>query len=58
MFSQVVSPMALFFLSPAKSYLFPIAIQLFQERGDNNPVSNSSRISLLIAQVRIFLLQN
>ncbi|XP_044181127.1 polyunsaturated fatty acid lipoxygenase ALOX15B-like isoform X3 [Acropora millepora] len=35
---KVVSPMALFFLSPAKSYLFPIAIQLFQERGDNNPV--------------------
>ena len=30
--------MALFFLSPAKSYLVPIAIQLFQEKGRENPV--------------------
>ncbi|KAL9962848.1 hypothetical protein ACROYT_G031994 [Oculina patagonica] len=35
---KVVSPMALFFLSPAKSYLVPIAIQLFQEKGEDNPV--------------------
>lgn len=30
--------MALFFLSPEKGYLIPIAIQLFQEKGDDNPV--------------------
>ena len=32
--------MALFFLSPGKRYLIPLAIQLFQEKGDNNPVSS------------------
>lgn len=35
---KVVSPMALFFLSPSKCYLVPIAIQLYQERGEDNPV--------------------
>ena len=33
--------MALFFLSPEKCYLIPIAIQLFQEKGNDNPVSNN-----------------
>ena len=35
---QVTSPMALFFFSPEQRYLIPIAIQLFQEKGDDNPV--------------------
>ena len=33
--------MALFFLSPAKNVLIPIAIQLYQEKGEDNPVSRN-----------------
>jgi hypothetical protein len=56
LYFQLTSPIALFFVN-GKHQLVPIAIQLFQEKGDDNPVSRVNICNIYICFTYVIVKQ-